>query len=157
SASASNAQASDRFADSASAPMAAGRAIDAASNQPATTNQPAISNQPATSDQPATADQRSAVSDQLPETRRILIACASPIARVARRIAVLAGRGVAVAQSTAALVVAGARAELRAVERREQTAAAHLTRDRRQRVLRGHRTGRRVLRRIAHARTGAAV
>src|SRR3954464_630246 len=69
----------------------------------------------------------------------------------------LAGRGVAIAQRAASLVVSGARAELRSVERREEASSTNLPRNGRQRVLRGSWTGRCVLRRIGDARPGAAI
>src|SRR5436190_21793276 len=73
------------------------------------------------------------------------------------RIALDSRGGVAVAECAASLDVAGARAELRTVERLEQPAAANLARDRGQRVLRARRTRRGILGRVCDARAGAAV
>src|SRR5206468_713838 len=64
---------------------------------------------------------------------------------------------IAVAQRPASLEVARAGAELRAVERLEQPAAADLARDRGERILRAGGTRRRILSRIGDAGAGAAV
>src|SRR5207244_6064785 len=81
----------------------------------------------------------------------------SPVPFVAGRIATFARCRIAVAQLAASFEVAAARTELRAIERREQAAAARLTRDRGQRILRRRWASRRILRRIRRARSGAAV
>src|SRR5258708_3540167 len=66
-------------------------------------------------------------------------------------------RGIAEAQLAAALVVTVASAELRAIESREQTAAANLPRNGRKRVLRAGRSGGGALCWIAHTCPGATV
>src|SRR5437762_11812429 len=81
----------------------------------------------------------------------------SALARVARRIAGNACRRIAVAQGAASLEVSSLCAELRAVKRLEQPAAADLPRDRGERVLCARGSGRRILRRIGGARPGAAI
>src|SRR5258708_4446837 len=85
------------------------------------------------------------------------IVITSAVAGRAAGISFHAARRIAVTELPAPLLVAGARAELGAVEGGEETSPAGLARDRGQRVLRRRRTGRRILRRITDTGAGAAV
>src|SRR5258708_1832390 len=84
--------------------------------------------------------------------------CTSPDLRsIAVRTAADTACRIAIAKLAATLVVAAPSAELRAVEDGEQSLAAHLPRDRGQRILRTGWTGRGILCGIVHTRAGAAI
>src|SRR5262249_46784007 len=75
----------------------------------------------------------------------------------AARITLYTRGGIPEAELTVAFNIPAARSELCAVERRKQPTSAHLTGNRRQRILSARRTRRGVLRRVGNATAGAAV
>ena len=80
-----------------------------------------------------------------------------PVMFIAVRVAPDSARGIAEAEFPATFVVAGLGAELRAVKGSKEATAAHLTGDGCQGILRASGAGRGILRRVVHARAGAAV